>query len=170
MFNSLRKKRFGCNCAYRFDASRRRNADFVLADLEPGQQWLQHAAAANMAKQAEEQRAAPREGMTADEITCKGGLGEGFSWAQTDEEIEVTVFLSDVPGRVRGKDCVVKIERQRLTVSIMVSGSNEKAVDLDFMPLFASVRPDDSTWTLDDAGLVVTMEKASEGQVWNALT
>lgn len=78
---------------------------------------------------------------------------EGYSWTQTDEEVEVVVQL--VEGATF-KDVQVKYHPQ----SIEVKCRKEPLLSLR---LFERIDPDGCTWTLDRDGgetkLVITMEK-----------
>lgn len=79
---------------------------------------------------------------------------EGYSWTQTEDELEVVVPL---PKDATSKDVHVKY----LPKSIEVKCQKEPLISLS---LFARVDPDGCTWTLDRDGdeskLVITMEKA----------
>lgn len=169
---------FGDVFVGRVDGSRgNRNADLPLSALDPGSAdgaWLQTAAHANMARQAAEDPAGHRVGgMTAEELNSQGGEGAGYTWSQTGEEVEVTVALPLAPegrGPYRAKECAVRIEPRSISIKVPKDGS---AVDVSVGKLFGSCRPDDSTWTIDDGkagkAVVLTLDKAREGEVWSAL-
>jgi hypothetical protein len=80
---------------------------------------------------------------------------EGYSWTQTDDEVEVVVPL---PNGATAKDANVKY----LPKSIEVKCRKEPLLALS---LFDRVDPDGCTWTLerdgDECKLVITMEKAN---------
>lgn len=88
---------------------------------------------------------------------------EGYSWTQTDEDIEVVVPL---PAGATPKDVSVKY----LSKSLEVKCQKEPMVVLS---LFARVDPDGCTWTYDRSGdqtnLVITMEKADPAS-WPRIT
>lgn len=79
---------------------------------------------------------------------------EGYSWTQTEDEVEVVVPL---PKDAASKDVHVKYMPKSLEVKYQKD-------PLVVLSLFARVDPDGCTWTLDRDGseskLVVTMEKA----------
>ena len=87
----------------------------------------------------------------------------GYSWTQTDEELEIVVPLISNAGPVlTSKDArAAGLKVQYFPKKITVHFSGEELLSLNF---FASVDPDGCTWTLDpsDKGtsLVVTCEKA----------
>jgi HSP20 family molecular chaperone IbpA len=81
----------------------------------------------------------------------------GYSWTQTDEELEVTLKLPDI--NVGSKEVEVKFRPRHLYISYR----NELLVDLE---LFEAIDADGSTWTLDKSGdatkIVLTMEKVEQ--------
>jgi hypothetical protein len=83
----------------------------------------------------------------------------GFSWTQTEEELEVMIPL---PANIQSKDVQVKY----LPQSFQVKCRNEPLLSLS---LFERIDPDGCTWTLDRDGekkrLVITIEKA-EAASW----
>ena len=98
-----------------------------------------------------------------------GGGGDGYAWTQTREETEVTV---PVPAGTRSKDVEVTFGVKRLKISI--KGLNDGAPVVDG-PISAKVRPDECTWTLQDADgsgngrvLAVALDKLSP-RVWTRL-
>merc|ERR1719181_951027 len=90
---------------------------------------------------------------------------QGFKWAQTEDEVEITVA---VPEGTTSKGVQVAIASTSLKVSLK-SDPSKLLVDFKF---FAAVRADDSTWTLgkDKKGthVQVTLEKV-DGKTWSRL-
>jgi hypothetical protein len=81
---------------------------------------------------------------------------DGYSWTQTEEELELVVPL---PVGVTAKEVLVKY----MPLSVLVKCRNEVVVSLQ---LFERVDPDGCNWTLEKDGtnpmLVVTMEKVEQ--------
>jgi len=141
----------------RFMGEENRNLSFTLDDMAPEAAWLKTACQENMAAQANDGRSG---GMSAEDMATQGGEGDGYSWKQDGEEVEVTV---KIPEGTRGKE--IKVEFKPETVWV-------KIISKDFqilLPLFAKVSTDDCTWSVVDGGLVITMEKAQTGETWPAL-
>ena len=139
-----------------------RNESFTLADMSADCQWLKEAAAQNMARQQVESQYRGG-GMTADELNERGGEGDGYTWKQTTEEVEVSVPL---PEGTRGKQCKVKFGNRSLKMNVV---SSDGDISLHFNKLYGMIHSDDSLWTVQDNVLVVTMEKAKSKQVWPTL-
>ncbi|KAL3934409.1 MAG: hypothetical protein SGBAC_009871 [Bacillariaceae sp.] len=87
------------------------------------------------------------------------------SWTQTGDEVEMKLV---VPSGTRSKDCKITFKRNQLSLAVhgetKVSGV-----------LFASIVPDDCTFTMEDAkdgtkDLCVTLTKAKDGSTWSFLT
>lgn len=87
----------------------------------------------------------------------------GYSWTQTDEEVEIVVPLQSKDGQAvtladaKAGDLKVKF----LTRKLRIQFRGEELLSLDF---FDSIDPEGSTWTLDSGNkhvlLIVTCEKA----------
>merc|ERR1711959_196578 len=133
-----------------------RNVDFSLDDMAASAAWVQTAAHENMAHQANDGRAG---GMAAEDMATQGGEGDGYTWKQDGEEIEVTVPM---PAGTRGKEINVSFKLESVTVSVL---SKEYLV----LDLFTRVTVDGCTWTLSDGDLVLTMEKSASDETWPAL-
>jgi hypothetical protein len=150
------------------------NADFTLADMigfdgATPPAWLGRAAQENLERQRREGgagRAAAAGGMTADELAARGG--EGYTWSQTQEDVEVVVPL---PEGMRAKRCKVVFGVRRLKVVVPAAGAEAEAAPYELLidPLFGKIAPDDSTWTVSDGKLVVTLEKIKAKAVWPSL-
>ena len=152
---------FGDMFVGRLNSDSQRNVSFTLKEMAPDQPWLKEAVKQNLQKQARE---APYRsgGMTADELNAKGGQGEGYSWKQTTEDVEVSVPL---PSGTRGKQCKVKFGNRSLKIDVNV----DTGVKLNFTNLYGKVHADECVWTISDGVLVVTMEKAKTKEVWPSL-
>jgi len=133
------------------------NLSFSLGvDTSPDALWLQKATAENLEFQTEMNKITGRSELqqAVDGTDGVAKTEEGYSWTQTEEELEIVVPL---PEGATSKDVNVKY----LPKSMEVKCKKEPLVSLS---LFARVDPDGCTWTLDRDGnnskLVITMEKA----------
>lgn len=133
------------------------NVSFSLGvDTSLDAPWLQKATTENLEYQVEMNKITGRSELqqAVDGTDGVAKAEEGYSWTQTDEEVEVVVPL---PKDATSKDIQVKYHPK----SMEVKCRKEPLVSLS---LFARVDPDGCTWTLDHDGdqskLVVTMEKA----------
>lgn len=127
------------------------NVSFSLGmdtDLEMAE-WLQHAAEDNL-----EHQIRPM-GCRADDPPT-GTIGRdqpaGYTWTQTEEEIEITV---DLPSNVSSKDIQVTFKPRHLWITLRKEALLEVA-------LFEAVDVEGSTWALDPGKLVVTLEKVEQ--------
>ena len=134
-----------------------RNTSFPLDDMDPAAPWLQSAAEENLRHQAGDGRVG---GMSAEELATQGGAGDGYTWKQDNEEVEVTVPM---PSGTRGKEIEVKFKPTTVKITAAT-----KHVELS-LDLYTNVSTDDCTWSLSDDNLVLTMEKARGGETWPAL-
>ena len=141
-----------------------KNCSLVLGfDTAPDAPWLKAATAQNLEYQLEMNRLTGRSNDTR-QPAVSGSDGtavaeQGYSWTQTEDELEVVVPLSE---DVTSKDLSVKFRPQNL----QVFQRQEPVVSL---PLFERVDVDACTWTLDRGGsedmpkrLVITMEKGEQ--------
>lgn len=82
---------------------------------------------------------------------------DGYTWTQTEEELELVVILPD--GDCKSKDVAVKYMPQKIDIKCR----KDPVLSLEF---FERVDPDGCTWTLDRADdkvkLVITMEKVEQ--------
>mmetsp|Transcript_58484 Transcript_58484/g.163925 ORF Transcript_58484/g.163925 Transcript_58484/m.163925 type:complete len:300 (-) Transcript_58484:81-980(-) len=94
------------------------------------------------------------------EADAPQGETEQYCWRQADEEVEVT-FKKE--GLQKGDKSQVKVKfaKQRLRVEV----KGEVLIDAE---LYSSTTPDESTWSLSDGVLQVTLFKA-EGGTWDRL-
>jgi hypothetical protein len=133
-----------------------RNEDFTLNDVDVNSQWLKEAVVQNLERQKVESQFRGG-GMTADELNAKGGKGEGYTWKQTPEDVEISVPL---PEGTRGKQCKVQFGNRSCKIVV------QNGINLNFKTLYGKIRADDSLWTIEDGILVVTMEKGKAKEVW----
>jgi CS domain. len=142
------------------------NIDFRKEDIVSNTEWLRNATMENMEYQAamnkisgtsELQPAADGEnGVAKEEV--------GYSWTQTDEEVEMVIPLKSKDGSTvsltdaKAGNLKVKFLPKKLRIEFL----GEELLSLVF---FDSIDPDGSTWTLDSANehisLIVTCEKAN---------
>lgn len=134
-----------------------RNVDFTLDDVRPEARWTLSAAEQNMAHQATDGRTG---GMSAEELANKGGDGEGYTWTQNAEELEVVI---PAPPGTKGKGVKSQFSTGKLKIEI----ADGATVDIT---LFGRVAPDGCSWSLSDGNVVVTLEKGTEGETWPTLT
>lgn len=86
---------------------------------------------------------------------------EGYSWTQTEEEIEIVVNLPNVTNSKEAKATGLKVKFLSKKLEVIFGGEN--LLSLEY---FSNVDPDGCTWTLDsnkdNVSLVITCEKAEE--------
>jgi hypothetical protein len=136
------------------------NASFCLGvDTAMDSPWLKAAMMENLEHQMEKNRITGRTGDLQPVVAGSDGAvkqEEGFSWTQTQEELEVTVSL---PTDNNKKDLEVKFRPQSLQVLC-------KTESLVALKLFERVDIDSCTWTIDRGTekpqLVITMEKLEQ--------
>jgi len=147
-----------------------RHADFLADELKAGSAFLQSAPSENYQTQQamrEYEKVAKEKqlGAKTPEEQARIEADRGWRWAQTAEDVEVTVT---VPDGTAAKDVVVKFGGQSLSVALK-SAAGQPLVELK---LFAPIRTDECTWTVGTSngvrGVQVTMEKM-EPQTWDAL-
>jgi hypothetical protein len=135
------------------------NLSFLLGpDTAQDALWLRSATAENLEYQMEMNRITGRNDTQPDKVgDGKSKQEDGYSWTQTEEELEVTVSLP--------KDAVSKdVKAKFLPQTIELSCKKEKLLSIR---LFEKVDMDGCTWTLDkskkdDLTIVVTMEKVEQ--------
>lgn len=125
------------------------NVDFRIGELQPGAPWMQRAVTENLEQQKAtqpEQHAAAQGG---DPDQRAEGVGDGYTWKDDDEELEI---LLDVPESTKRKDVKIEFRRQEVRVS--------KPNTLT-LKLFKNVEVDGCSWTIGKPGqLVLTLLKA----------
>eukprot|EP00985_Skeletonema_marinoi_P031569 scaffold37727_cov103-Skeletonema_marinoi.AAC.2 len=92
-----------------------------------------------------------------------GNDGCSYTWLQNEEEVELTVPLID-----DGDETVNKrlIKVNFLHQKVVVKYNNECKVEVE---LYSKIDVDGCTWTLDKKNLVITCEKARDGEIWPRL-
>lgn len=101
------------------------------------------------------------DGVAVEVDSSKSSNGCSYSWLQNEEEVEITVPLSK---KLEGKKVVKSlIKVSFLQQKIHVKYDSESILELK---LYSKLDVDGCTWTLDKENLVVTGEKASEGEMW----
>ena len=151
-----------------------RNVSFALSELDSSSPFLRSAPSENAQYQAAmaEYEKAAREKTQA--TTSGGGGGAStatsssaeptvpgsYKWAQTPDDLEITVVLP--PGTAKQ---AVRIDLGLKTLKVSIKGQDAPLVDLK---LYAAVRPEESTWTIDAKKAVVQlMAEKAETLTWN---
>jgi len=95
------------------------------------------------------------------EASAPTGETEQYRWTQASDEVEIT-FKREGIQKEDKKSVKVNFGRQKLKVEL----EGELLIDAS---LFGTTQPDESTWTLSDGVLQVTLSKAEE-TTWSKLT
>lgn len=95
------------------------------------------------------------------EASAPTGETEQYKWTQASDEVEIT-FKREGIQKEDKKFVKVNFARQKLKVEL----KGELLIDAS---LFGATQPDESTWTLSDGVLQVTLSKAEE-TTWPKLT
>ena len=139
----------------------------IHTDMEHAE-WLQQATVENAGHQLERNGLAGCRIEEKSQARSTGSSGRdshepGYSWTQTEEELEVTIELANV--NVASKDVQVKFRPRTLFVSLR----EEPVLDLQ---LFEAVDVEGSSWALDKSGdsakLVITLEKVEQA-LWSRI-
>eukprot|EP00747_Dinoflagellata_sp_TGD_P213422 gnl/TRDRNA2_/TRDRNA2_86380_c0_seq2.p1 gnl/TRDRNA2_/TRDRNA2_86380_c0~~gnl/TRDRNA2_/TRDRNA2_86380_c0_seq2.p1 ORF type:complete len:433 (+),score=52.75 gnl/TRDRNA2_/TRDRNA2_86380_c0_seq2:74-1372(+) len=141
----------------RVDAETGMNVDFKLEDMRDDAVWLRRATEENLVHQ--DKRGGGAGGMTAEEMSTRGGEGDGYEWTQDRSDVEVNVTA--VPRGLRGKDIKVKFAADSVLVT---AGPYNIHWDL-----FGKVSPADCSWSVVDGYLMLTLVKSVEDFMWLAL-
>ena len=93
-----------------------------------------------------------------------GGTVDGkYTWAQTLEEVTVTVPL---PENTRGRDLIVTIGKNSLKVGLKSQAGNW----IVNAPLIKTIICDDSFWTVEDGNrLVINLQKLNQMEWWEGV-
>lgn len=150
----------------------RQLADFTLADMSSDAPWLLSAPAQNYehavaTKKLHDsmgdgfQHIKLNEGMDGTDLTSGGG--EGYTWTQTSEEVEVVI---PVAAGVKAREVHVKYGVGSLLARV---GGSDPVLDAQ---LEGRIRPDESSWSISGDGdsrtLQITLEKQTPGP-WKSL-
>lgn len=88
-----------------------------------------------------------------------------YSWMQNDEEVEIIISLKKkVEDGMKVDKTSIKVDFQPRKV--IVKCNNESILEVQ---LYSKLDVDGCTWTLDKESLVITCEKASQGEIWPRL-
>jgi len=146
-----------------------KNEDFKVGkDTSPDAEWIQNATMENLEHQTEMNKITGKHDLTQPSADGENGIAKeevGYSWTQTDEEIEIVV---PIPSNDDGKALSSKeVKAGELKVKFLlrkVSVSFQKE-DLLSLKLYNAVDPDGCTWTLDvgqkETSLIITCEKGN---------
>lgn len=144
------------------------------------QEWMLRAPQENIAWQQALNEATGRQGEIQQNHAGTEGVAvqvEGFdeddkcsySWLQNEEEVEITISLTKKINDEGGTN--KKVNKSLIKVSFLAQKITVKYGGesiLEVIP-YSKLDVDGSTWTLDNANLVITCEKASEGEIWPRL-
>lgn len=140
-------------------ATLKRNMSFALNDTMPNADWLQQGAKQNLEYQMEMNQITGRNETQA-EVAGSNGVAsqeEGYTWTQTEEEVEVVAPLSNPD--IKSNDIKAKFKPRHIEIYCQ----GKKRVSFE---LFEKVDVDGCTWTIDkvngQSSVVVTMEKMEE--------
>jgi len=148
------------------------NIDIESGDImDTTKEWMVRAPQENVLWQQAINEATGRSGETqpnhagtegvAAEATGKDG--NSYSWLQNEEEIELSVpLIGDGDEKVNKSLIKVAFQPQK----VIVKYNNECKVEVQ---LYSKIDVDGCTWTLDKKNLVITCEKARNGEIWPRL-
>ncbi|KAL3774701.1 hypothetical protein ACHAW5_003773 [Stephanodiscus triporus] len=160
------------------------NVDITREDvLDANREWIVRAPGENIAWQKMVDDVTGREGMCQPDHAGTegvavhvngggddedGGGGCSYSWTQNEEEVEITVSLNRLGG---GGKMEMAMDKSSIDVvfrpqKISVKRDGELILDVQS---YSRLDVNGCTWTLDEGGLVITCEKASEGEIWPRL-
>eukprot|EP00980_Cylindrotheca_fusiformis_P028919 scaffold22677_cov139-Cylindrotheca_fusiformis.AAC.3 len=133
------------------------NIGFEAKDTDRGAEWMQRATAENLAWQQEVNKVTNRKETQPAAIGTEGNAAVevNFSWTQDEEEIEITVPLSDIDKSM--------VQVSFLSRKVVVEYNKQELVSID---LYSGVDVDGCTWTIDGSNIVITCEKAGGGSMW----
>lgn len=152
------------------------NIDIVKEDIiDTQREWLVRAPQENISwqqamngitgRKGESQPShAGTEGKAVQVESSEGDGGCSYSWLQNDEEVEITVSLSTKVVEKKLDKSLIKVVFHSHKITVKYGGESILVVKL-----YSRLDVDGSTWTLDKDNLVVTCEKASEGEIWPRL-
>jgi len=168
-----------------------RSVDFYLHEMDSSAKWLKLAPMENaeysLSMKELENAMNTKNGAGMQRINMGGGTndidgdgqmpsgdGEGYRWEQTEDEVEISVY---VPENVTAKEIKVGFNAD----SICVKNKQTNAEIIKIENLFKKIRPDECTWTIgktqtstrtldDDTGyvkcVVLSLAKITEGESW----
>lgn len=138
-----------------------RNLSFFLRDTYPDAEWMQTATMNNLQHQLERNKLTGQSNARQPSVPGSDGHaahGDGYSWTQTEQELEVHVRL---PLDALARELQVQFRPQSLKV--LRQGHGEV---ISLPALFEKVDVDGCTWTLESSSdfrkLIITMDKMEE--------
>jgi len=153
------------------------NIDIEKEDItDTTKEWMVRAPQENVAWQQTVNEVTGRKGVTQPNHAGTEGVGVkveskdgekgcSYLWIQNEEEVEITVELSSKVGE--GKKVNKNLVKATFQLKkITVKYDKEIVVEVK---LYSKLDVDGCTWTLENNNLVVTCEKASEGEMWPRL-
>jgi len=144
-----------------------RNSSFALGEMAPESAWCA------AARSAHAQQALAAGHGDADHLAKGDDASKGYTWSQTDTEVEVRVLGVAPLGKGASKAVHVSYGKgDRLVVKVnggSGGGGAPAGGAVELGPLFARVDTEGCAWTLDGADVVVSMEKA-EARAWTYIT
>lgn len=133
------------------------NQDFELHDLEASSTWVRRATIENLEFQ---QSTQPDEHDRAQKYAVPDkpaeGAGDGYTWQDQGEEVEICVKVEN--GTTK-KDIKVDFKKAEVRITKPLALS---------LKLFKAVDPDGCNWTMGKGQLILTLEKAS-AEAWPQL-
>ncbi len=145
------------------------NIDIENNDImDTSKEWMVRAPQENVLWQQALNEATGRSGESQPNHAGTEGVAvetSSYSWLQNEEEVELTVPLidDDSDEKVVNKSLIkVAFQPQK----VVVKYNSECKVEIE---LYSKIDVDGCTWTLDKKNLVVTCEKAREGEIWPRL-
>lgn len=148
------------------------NIDIESGDImDTTKEWMVRAPQENVLWQQALNEATGRSGETQPNHAGTEGVaaeatgtdGSSYSWLQNEEEIELTVpLIADDAEKVNKSLIKVAFQPQK----VVVKYNNECKVEVQ---LYSKIDVDGCTWTLDKKNLVITCEKARDGEIWPRL-
>mmetsp|Transcript_66268 Transcript_66268/g.194361 ORF Transcript_66268/g.194361 Transcript_66268/m.194361 type:complete len:316 (+) Transcript_66268:96-1043(+) len=126
------------------------NIDLKVAELDPSSLWIRRAVPENLEFQKATQREEHEKAQATLSDAPASGEGEGYTWKDEGEELEVIV---QVPAGTAKKDVKVEFKRQEVKFSKPVALS---------LKLFKQVEVDGCNWSMGkDGQVVLTLEKGA---------
>ncbi|KAL7540892.1 hypothetical protein ACHAWF_006809 [Thalassiosira exigua] len=154
-----------------------RNVDIAKEDvMDTAREWMVRAPQENLAWQQTVNEVTGRKGETqpshagTEGVPVRVDAGDddercSFSWTQNDEEVEIAVSLSETLAAGEKPD-KASVKARFKSQGVRVEYGSRTMLDLR---LYSKLDVDGCTWTLEGETLVVTCEKASEGEIWPRL-
>ena len=133
------------------------NIDFRIPDLEVKSPWMTRAVTENLQQQALTQPEEHAKAQAAPEEKAASGSGDGYTWKDEGEELEV---IFQVPESTSKKD--VKIEFRRTEVRMLKPKTQT-------LKLYKAVEVDGCNWSMGKAGQVILTLEKCDATPWRQL-